>query len=364
MNTGNVCLGTLITTCVLLSSIAIAAPVRDGERIIRNPDTGDYMAYYLDDEADGVEMIESPFITATKIDPNVRSAFSLIQNSNVRYKYNISNGNAAKQPISDISFVGLPANVTISNSVVASSNANRIESFESALFIPNKNWYGSGARLSKELNIGWHYNNETFDVSLGIQPGETLSGFGIMSPDLPGILQAHLIGNTKFHQFDFSGEGPDPNKTDIARQMQEIEQNDFISRNVAAPLIIVPNQFDAAIVLDRIRSHVASWPSKELVNSVFASQLDRYLEAAANAYRSNQPKAGKEHIKSLRKMLGKEHKYLDHDDEDNDDTPEHKAATRLTIDRLAARVLDFDLRYVLKRIEHGHEQEHKEGDRK
>jgi hypothetical protein len=51
---------------------------------------------------------------------------------------------------------------------------------------------------------------------------------------------------------------------------------------------------------------------------------------------------------------------LDHDDEDNEDTAEHKAATRLTIDRLAARVLDFDLRYVLKRTEH----EHEEGDRK
>jgi DNA-binding FrmR family transcriptional regulator len=50
-------------------------------------------------------------------------------------------------------------------------------------------------------------------------------------------------------------------------------------------------------------------------------------------------------------LLEHEHKYLDHDDEDNDDMAEQKAATRLTIDRLAARVLDFDLRYVLKRTE-------------
>ncbi|MBU1426140.1 MAG: hypothetical protein KKH12_13250 [Gammaproteobacteria bacterium] len=368
MNTRNVYLGTLIATYVLLSSIAIAAPVREGERIVRDPQTGDYTAYYLDDEADGVEMIESPFITATKIDPRVRSAFMLIQNLNVRYVYNISNGYAAKQPISDISVFGLPANVAISNSIVASSNGNddRIEFFETALSVPNKNWYGSGARLSQELNIGWHYNNETFSTSLGIQPGETLSGFGTISTDLPGILGAHLIGNTKFHQFDFSGEGPDPSKTDIARQMQVIEQNDFVSRNIAAPLIIVPNPFDAAIVLDRIRTHVATWTSKQLVDSVFASQLDGYLGAAANAFRNNQPKAGREHIESLRKMLGKEHRFLDHDDEDNDDTPEHKVATRLTIDRLAARVLDFDLRYVLKQMEkeNKHEHDHDEGDRK
>ena len=366
MNSKNVCFGVLMIANALMLSVAIAAPVREGERVVRDPNTGDYTAYYLDDEADGVEMIESPLITATKIDPRVRSVFTLIQNLNVRYVYKISNGHAAKLPISDISFVGLPANVAISNSIVASGNGNadRIEFFESALSVPNKNWYGSGARLSKELNIGWHYNNETFNTSLGIQPGETLSGFGIISTDLPGVLGAHLIGNTKFHQFDFSGEGPDPSKTDIARQMQVIEQNDFVLRNIAAPLVIVPNPYDAAIVLDRIRTHVATWLGKQLLDPAYAAQLDRYIGSAADAYRRNEPKAGREQIEALRKMLDHEHKYLDHDDEDNDDTPEHKAATRLTIDRLAARVLDFDLRYVLKRMEKEHEQDHDEGDRK
>jgi hypothetical protein len=84
------------------------------------------------------------------------------------------------------------------------------------------------------------------------------------------------------------------------------------------------------------------------------------LGAAVESFRRNQSKAGREHIETLRRLLEHEHKYLDHDDEDNDDTPEHKAATRLTIDRLAARVLDFDLRYVLKRTEKEHEQDHDE----
>ena len=88
------------------------------------------------------------------------------------------------------------------------------------------------------------------------------------------------------------------------------------------------------------------------------------MVAAANAYRLNNTKAGKENIDAVRKLLAHEHYYLDHDDEDNEDTPEHKAATRLTIDRLAARVLDFDLRYVLKRMDSGHEHDHEEGDRR
>jgi hypothetical protein len=115
--------------------------------------------------------------------------------------------------------------------------------------------------------------------------------------------------------------------------------------------IAVPVPFDAAVLLDRIRFHVATWPGKQLLDPAFAAQLDSYMVAAVDAYRLNNTKAGKEHIMTVRRMLAKEHHHLDHDDEDTDDTDEHKAATRLAIDRVAARVLDFDLRYVLKRME-------------
>ena len=147
---------------------------------------------------------------------------------------------------------------------------------------------------------------------------------------------------------------------DVAKQFHALEHNDFVPRNAAVPTIAVPSPFNAAVLLDRIRSHVATWPGKQLLDPAYAAQLDRYMVAAAEAYRLNNTKAGREHIKKIRELLEHEHKYLDHDEEDNDDTAEHKAATRLTIDRLAARVLDFDLRYVLKRTEH----EHEDGDKK
>lgn len=69
----------------------------------------------------------------------------------------------------------------------------------------------------------------------------------------------------------------------------------------------------------------------------------------------NQPKAAREQIEAVRQLLAKEHHHIDHDDENDENTEEHKKATRFTIDRLAARVLDFDLRYVLKRTERDHE---------
>ncbi len=142
-------------------------------------------------------------------------------------------------------------------------------------------------------------------------------------------------------------------------QLAKLAQNDFVPRKAAVPAIAVPTPFDAAVLLDRIRTEIQTWPGKQLIDATYAAQLDRNLVAAATAYRNNQLKAAKEQIEALRKLLAKEHYYLDHDEEDNDDSAEHKAATRLTIDRLAARVLDFDLRYVLMRTEH--EREHGEG---
>ncbi len=181
---------------------------------------------------------------------------------------------------------------------------------------------------------------------MGIQPNGHLRGFGFSSQSLPGVGVAQFEGKRDAIN-GYAGEGPDRD-SDIAKQIQALDDNDFVPRNAAVPTIVIPMPFDAAVLLDRIRIHVATWPGKQLVDSAYAAQLDRYLSAAANAYRLHNPKTGKEHMETLRRMLAKEHHNVDHDDEDSDDAEERKAQTRFTIDRLAARVLDFDLRYVLQ----------------
>jgi len=93
-----------------------------------------------------------------------------------------------------------------------------------------------------------------------------------------------------------------------------------------------------------------------LADSAFATQLDGHIQSAADAYRNNQPEAARDHIEILFDMIRREHKGLDHEeDEESEDKRgekdgDRKASTqRALIDRLAARVLDFDLKYVLKR---------------
>ena len=48
-------------------------------------------------------------------------------------------------------------------------------------------------------------------------------------------------------------------------------------------------------------------------------------------------------------MLKREHEDVDHDEDEKAEEKNERKSARVNIDRLAARILDFDLKYVLKR---------------
>ena len=87
----------------------------------------------------------------------------------------------------------------------------------------------------------------------------------------------------------------------------------------------------------------------KLVEPALVAELDRWLETAAAAARSSNTAALRADIKEARRLLKQEHADVDKDDDgDRDDDKEKKVKPR--IDKLAARVLDFDLKYVEKRV--------------
>ena len=331
-----------------------------GEGIVFDSSTGNYTVSYFVELDDGSKLLQKTiFEPATQIDPLVQSKFRLEETSRIMYRYAVSTGSRSRQALDTIRFVfnspifgnqDIPENIS---PATEGQVALILDANTKALVTP-LGW-GSGIFPSNKggVRVSWNSINHG-----GIQPGNSVAGFGFTSTDIPGLGTVEFEGLRK-RRITYAGDGP---QGEVKQQFSALRQKDFVPRNAAVPTIAVPAPFDAAVLLDRIRAHVATWTSKQLLDPAFATQLDRYMIAAADAYRRNQPKVGKEQIEYLRKMLEREHKYLDHDDENNEDTDEHKAATRLTIDRLAARVLDFDLRYVLKRTEHEHE--HEDGDRK
>ncbi|ADE10727.1 hypothetical protein [Sideroxydans lithotrophicus] len=355
--------GAVIVTLAIFSE-AYGFP---GESIVLDPNTGNYQITYFGEGSPGNKknkpLRQAIFVPATKINPVIGSTFRLRGMDIVAYSYRVKNSTNSRQslanfvidPVSDINSSSPLPKLRQSITVSDLDPFNKIAL--AAIYTP-RNWVGSvWISDTVGLRIGWMFASLEAP-NAGLIAGSTQDGFGFSSKDIPGIGIVQFQGNTPV--FGFVDEGP---SGEISDQLDKLTHNNFVPRNAAVPTIAVPEPFDTAILLDRIRSQVATWPAKQLLDPAFAAQLDRHLVSATNAFRLNNSKAGKEQIETMRNMLGREHKYLDHDDEDNEDTTEHKTVTRLTIDRLAARVLDFDLRYVLKRTEYEHENSEKRKER-
>lgn len=332
------------TTCVPLFCHAYP-----GESIVRDPVTGNYTITYWDDEEPG-SLEQTTFVPATNIIPTIRSKFRQEGTNSVVYSYTLTNGASAKQAIVGLILEPIGRIANERDLPPATATASEIENIilanMSALNSP-KDWGGNIVRIHGQSRIAWLAEDLETD---GVRSGRTMPGFGFSSSSLPGISTAKIKG--KGAVFGYAGEGPAVDSA-IYSELEQLRKNNFISRPAAVPMIVVPAPFDSAILLDRIQLQIHTWIGMQLLDATFSTQLDRYLTAAADAYRHNQPRAAKEHIQTLRKMLKKEHEDSDKDNEKEDEKHDGKKddnAKRIPIDRLAARVLDFDLKYILRRM--------------
>lgn len=318
---------TFLMTTILIGiiSFAQAAP----EDIVYDPLTGDYVINY---QIKGTAY-QTTFIPANKIDPSVKSEFKSGGSGRLVYRYTIKNGKKSKQNL-DVFFL-VASNVT-NNSLMTPRHWD-------GNMLPNS--HGDGFR------VGWSYKSS--DDTAGILPGEKESGFSIETADLPGISVMRFSGATPIVRFE--GYGP---SEEIEAQLNKLEAEEVntVPRPAAAPLIPVPNPFDTAAVLTNMQKHInQDLVTMKLIDSTFASQLDRLFQTAIAAAKGGNTAALKGDIKDLRRMLKREHADVDKDDEgwdkDDDGKDKEKDKSRL-IDKLAAKVLDFDLKYIQKRLGH------------
>lgn len=345
---------------IAVMAIAHHAQAYPGEGITRNSATGNYTITYRGNP-NGAELSQTVFVPATKIDPIVRSSVRLGERGVVIYRYSVSNGAAAQQDIVSVVLEQI-VNPVLGEipfpSVFQNVTQVQLDAYNVAEVAALTSPVGWDGDISRRIsNIGWSPQTANFKTD-GIHVGRMLSGFGFSSLDLPGVSQsklAGLVGDSEI--FGFPDDGPLKDSS-IFMELKKLRKNNYVVRNAAVPTIAVPVPFDAAVLLDRIRTHVATWTGKQLLDPAFAAQLDRYMVAAAESFRRNQLKAAKEHLETIHELIEKEHKHLDGEEDEMSEKDEHKPIARPNIDRLAARVLDFDLKYVLKRMERD-EDEHK-----
>ena len=336
--------------CVLLFPFADASALEPGEGIVLDPVTGNYRLTYTDELENGSKVLaHATFFPATKIVPAITSQFHLDQRGAVTYSYSVSSGTRSRQILDTVRFI-LFNKVAGSQDLPTHMQAATLEQV-AAVFEANKlalttptGWDGFiSTNQSGASRITWN----PIKSGVGVRPGDAQQGFGFTSQNLPGLGTAQFKGERGAIN-GFSGEGPNP-ASDISKQIQALYQNDFVTLPTAVPTIAVPAPFDPAVTLEHIQAHMHTWIAKQLIDPAFSSQLDSHFQAAINTYR-NQGQAGNGQVGRMIALLVQQYEELERGDEE---LVKKKSAVSAQIDKLAALVLYFDLKYVMQRANGG-----------
>lgn len=318
---------------------ALPAPAGATEGIVLDLETGNYViTYEAGSEYTPRGMYRTIYTPATKINPSVKSHFREMERpAAIAYAYKVKNGKDSKQNLGGILMV------TISHAYPG--------------LVGPRGWNGSIITNvdGPGFRIGWHYSGSE-DLG-GVTPGVSLGGLEFKSSDLPGIGIMQLMGATPIQAY--AGHGP---REEISDQITELDRNDFVPRFVALPKIPVPSPFDAAAVLTSLRKHVKDdFVKMQLIEPEFASKLDLGFASAIETAKLGSTEGLRIELKALRRMLkgfgeteADEHAAKKKDDSDDHEDKAKTGDWPHPIAKLAARVLDFDIKYIEKRIEPSH----------
>jgi hypothetical protein len=297
------------------------------ERIVYDSRTSEYVIEYIGNDGTLKTVRWTP---ATNIQVTVRSRFKQ-SGDRINYSYAINNHKNSLQPV-------LGFRVLIKGGI------------EKDLLAPG-NWRASVVKNYDDPTAGvwvsWTPNRTEYSLT----PGASLSGLDMVSTELPGAGMALARGLMSV--LTYPDEGPGGALIEFMEGGGFLKKaSEGVSRLAAVPRISVPSPYDDATVLTNIKKHLdTDLVSMKLVEPVLVSDLDRWLAAAIAAAKSGNSTALTADIKELRKLLKREHEDVDKEnDGDGKDDDDKNKATKRQIDKLAARVLDFDLKYVERRV--------------
>lgn len=339
--------GLVAFALMLIFPFGVASALEPGEGIVLDQVTGNYLLTYTEELEDGSKALaRATFFPATKFVPTIYTKLRLDGTGAVNYSYSISSGAQSQQILDTVRFnlfnkiVGSQDLPTDTQAATLTQVAAVFEANKLALTTP-ANWDGFiSTNPSGASRITW----DPINSGVGIRPGETQQGFGFTSQSLPGLGKAQFEGLADGLN-GFSGEGP-ISGSDIDKQIQALYQGDFVARNAAVPTIAIPDPFDPAVTLERIQAHMHTWIAKQLIEPAFAAQLDSHFKTAADVYRKQGP-AGNGQIGRMLALLVQQYEGLERGDEE---LVKKKSAVPAQIDKLAALVLYFDLKYVMRRM--------------
>lgn len=330
--------------------------------------------YYLDPES--ARWVNKTYIQQNAIKPSIRSTVQA-NGSQYVYRYRVSNRRDAKQIIDLIRIWGIPLVYTIPNLPPVTANIKTDNDkwtqqnwvqltakrhFESSVVKAPKGWSASLRvdELVNQTSFIWNPGLKDGDPD-GISPGRTQDGFAVIRPELPGMARAKLTGSTE----EPWGLDNLPDTPYWTQKIDEIQDLDYVLVPVLAPVIPVPTPYIGAELARRIRTHIQTWLKYGHINADVLTRLNRQFDVLIPAMEINNKQTVRAAVAAIRKECADRNPGL-RDDSDGDEDDEHNstalprtpaqlsAAPALTLDRVAARALMFDLRYLMDRMDLGH----------
>jgi len=332
-----------------------------GESIVLDAN-GDYLITYWN----GSNLMQTKLVPNTKIEPELSSVFKLSEQGKVIYRYKLTNGLGGRQEIEAIALFNVSSIISTQPIKDLPDGTEDMEAAER--FMEHRNtivnnalqtplqWSGRVTSAAPNgILVDWEYDYKIDDnyglLIEGLLPGHSQSGFGFKSLDLPSIAIAEIRGVGQSSEYE--DEGPDPESSEIEKQIGELEATTrFVPRLAAAPMIPVPSPFDAAVTLERIQTHVHTWIEMKHLAPEFSVQLDLFFKEAIEAFRANQPRMGRPHLQNIRHLLKQAYADIENEAIADEQSSGNQGAQYKNgmISRLGARILDFNVKYVLKQL--------------
>ncbi|WP_272566875.1 MULTISPECIES: hypothetical protein [unclassified Acidovorax] len=358
---------------ILLMLFLGASQVHAQDNAIYDAQRNVWRFYVQDPETS--QWIEKIYEARTAIRPTIQSSITG-NGTPFSYRYTVRNQKDAKQNISVIRIWGIPLVYAIPNLPPITANAkidsetedkqqwaqlNVRRKFEQTVVKAPKGW-SAGLRVDEEAgqtSFVWTLGLKDTD-SYGVEPGHSQSGFTVSRAELPGVARTYLQGRIA-EPWGLDGL---PDTPFWKAKIDEIEELDYLLVPVLAPIIPVPDPYNAAELARRLKAHVQTWPKYGHASADTLARLNRQFDVLIPALEMNNKPTARAAVAAMRKECTDLHRDLvDAKASEDDDTqasvalprtPAQRSATPApALDRLAARALIFDLRYLMDRMDSG-----------
>lgn len=344
-----------------------------------NEQQGKWLLYYQDPETE--QWVSNAYESRTAIRPIIKSTVHS-SGTQFSYHYKVKNGGDARQNISVIRVWGIPLIYPVPNlppiTADIKTDTTAWTHQKWAQMAVRDKWadqvvkapqgWDAGLRVDEDVNqtsFVWTPGLKDTD-SYGVAPGHTEDGFVVFRPELPGVARTYLQGRIA----EPWGLDNLPDTPFWNQKVDEIQDQDFLLVPVLAPIIVVPQPYSGTELARRLKSHAQTWLKYGHIETEVLSRLNRQFDTLIPALEGNNKAVARAAAVEMFKEVFGHHRGLNHHklgEDDDDQAAEalpHKTGTRarlqqappvkpLTIDRVAARALAFNLMYLLSRMESG-----------